>query len=95
MPKYISLLTFTETGARAIKKSTKRAHAFDNAAKKAGVTIVGQYWTVGDYDGVLILEAAKPEDALHCLAELVSAGNVTTKTAQLFTDAEFDAILGH
>jgi uncharacterized protein with GYD domain len=93
MARYISLIRFTERGARAIKESTKRAHAFDRAAEKAGVKIDGQYWSLGAYDGVLLLSASRPEQALHCLTELASAGYVKTETMPLFTDAEFDAIV--
>ena len=35
MPRYISLLKFTEQGARAINKSTTRAHDFNTAAYQA------------------------------------------------------------
>ena len=43
MARYITLIRFTEQGAKNLKKSTGRARAFDEAAKKAGVTIEGQY----------------------------------------------------
>src|SRR5262245_15225646 len=54
MARYISLIKFTDQGAKNMKKSTTRAHTFDKAAAKAGVKIEGQYWTMGAYDGVLI-----------------------------------------
>lgn len=57
MARYISLLRFTEQGAKNIKKSTNRAHDFDKLAAKAGVKVEGQYWTMGKCDGVLILTA--------------------------------------
>ena len=94
MATYISLIRFTEKGAQAIKQSTKRAHAFDQAAEKAGVRIDGQYWTLGSYDGVLILSADKAEKALRCLAELAAGGYVKTETLPAFTDKEFEAIAG-
>lgn len=93
MPKFISLIRFTEQGAKAIKKSTSRAHAFDKAAEKTGVHIVGQYWTLGQVDGVLIIEADNERKALHCLAELAAGGNVRTETMPAFIDKEFDALL--
>jgi len=93
MPRYISLLRFTEQGARNIKKSTERAHSFDQASEKAGVKSEGQYWTVGAYDGVLIISADSEDKALHWLAELASGGNVRTETLRAFIDTEFDAIL--
>jgi uncharacterized protein with GYD domain len=94
MAKYISLLRFTEQGAKDIKKSIKRAHEFGKLASKAGVEIEGQYWTLGTYDGVLILSAESEEKALQCLAKLASQGNVRTETMQAFTDKGFDEIVG-
>ena len=94
MATYISLIRFTEKGARAINQSTKRAHAFDKAAEKVGVRIDGQYWTLGSYDGVLILSTDKAEKALRCLTELAAGGYVKTETLPAFTDQEFDALAG-
>jgi uncharacterized protein with GYD domain len=94
MPRYISLIRHAEKGAHAIKQSTGRAHAFDKAAARAGVKIEGQYWTLGQYDGVLIMSASREEQALHCLALLASAGFARTETLPAFTDQEFDAITG-
>ena len=92
MPRFISLLKFTDQGAKDIKKSTNRAHAFDRAAEKAGVTVEGQYWTIGSYDGVLIINAADEIKALHLLAELSANGNVRSETMIALTDKEFDQL---
>jgi uncharacterized protein with GYD domain len=94
MARYIALLRFTEQGAKNIKQSTKRAHHFDKAAQKAGVKIEGQYWTMGTYDGVLIIRADSEKKALHWLTELAATGAVHTNTLQAFLDTEFDAIIG-
>ncbi|MBI5802459.1 MAG: GYD domain-containing protein [Verrucomicrobia bacterium] len=94
MNRYISLLRFTEQGAKNMRKSTARAHAFDKLAAKSGVQVEGQYWTMGNYDGVLILSADSEQKVLHLLTTLASLGNVRTATMQAFTDNEFDAIAG-
>ncbi len=94
MARYISLLRFTEQGAKNMKKSTTRAHDFDKLAAKAGVKVEGQYWTMGKYDGVLILTADSEEKVLHLLTLLAALGNVRTNTMQAFVDKEFDAIVG-
>lgn len=94
MVRYVSLLKFTEQGARAVKKSTSRAREFSAAAAKAGVKIEAQYWTVGRFDGVLILSAANEQAALRALAELGALGNVHTQSLQAFNDQEFEAIVG-
>ena len=94
MKRYVALLNFTEKGAKEIKKSTARAHAFDKLAEKSGVTVVGQYWTIGQYDGVLILSASDETKVLHLLTSLAALGNVRTQTLQAFEDKEFDRIVG-
>ena len=94
MARYIALLTYTDQGAKNIKKSTSRAHTFDKLAEKSGVKIEGQYWTMGRYDGVLILNADDEAKALHWLTELAALGNVRTQTLQAFVDDEFEKIAG-
>ncbi len=94
MPTYISLLRFTDQGAKVIRKSATRAALFDRAAKKAGVQVVGQYWMFGKYDGLLILSADREEQALHCLTELAAAGNVRPMTMPAFDLKAFAALTG-
>ena len=93
MATYISLLNFTEKGAREIKDSPARAESFDEAAMATGVTIVGQYWTIGNYDGILIVSADNEKQALRWLTELVSAGYVQADTLRAFDVKEFREIL--
>ena len=93
MPRFISLLRFTEQGAKNMKSSTSRAHEFDALAAKAGVKVEGQYWTMGKYDGVLILSADDQQKVLSMLAALAALGNVRTETMQAFVDKEFELIV--
>jgi uncharacterized protein with GYD domain len=92
MARYLTLLRFTEQGARSLKKSTARAVAFRKAATKAGARVEAQYWTTGAYDGVIILSAKNETRALQCLASLAAAGNVRTETLQAFDTGEFKGI---
>lgn len=94
MARYISLIKFTEHGSRTIRESYTRAQAFTEAAASAGVEIERQFWTLGAYDGVLIIRADKPEKAWHCLSELVGQGNVTTETMPAFEASEISHFLG-
>lgn len=94
MSHYIALLRYTAKGVENIKDSTKRAHHFNKLAKKAGVKIEGQYWTIGRYDGVLIIAADSEKKALHLLVELASGGNVRAETMRAFTDDAFAQIVG-
>ncbi|MFO1460001.1 MAG: GYD domain-containing protein [Verrucomicrobiota bacterium] len=95
MTRYLVLLQFTERGLKNLNMSTARAHAFAKAAQKAGVTIEGQYWTVGRCDGALILSAENRGRIHALLATLAAAGNVRPEALETFTDEEFDANLGN
>lgn len=94
MPRYISLLRFTEKGSSSIKQSTSRARAFARAIAKSGVKVEQQYWTLGQYDGVLVLQADNQEQAVHGLTLLSAAGFCRTETLIAFNDEEFDNIAG-
>jgi uncharacterized protein with GYD domain len=50
MATYIMLANFTDQGIRNIKDTVKRAEAFKELAKGAGVTVKELCWTLGQYD---------------------------------------------
>ena len=93
MARYISLLRFTPQGIKNLKQSPARAAAFRKAAEKAGVKVEAQLWTVGAYDGILILNAPDEKSALKAIATLAAAGNVTTQTLQALDGKEFAAVV--
>ena len=93
MARYVSLIRFTDQGARALKKSANRALVFRKAAEKAGLTVESQLWTAGSCDGVLIL-SGEERKILHCLTQLAALGNVRTETLRAFDAEEFKAIVG-
>jgi len=93
MNRYVLLLKFTNKGIAAIKDSPKRAAAFKAVAKKAGVTIEAQYWTMGGYDGVIILNAPDQTTAAGLVLGLGKAGNVTTCMLPALDEKTFKAAL--
>jgi uncharacterized protein with GYD domain len=93
MATFISTIKFTQQGIKGIDDTTKRAAAFKAAAKKLGAKVLDIYWTMGDYDGLLILEAPDDETATTALLHLAAAGNVHTTTVRAFTAGEMDKIL--
>lgn len=93
MARYVSLIRFTDQGARAMKKSAARALAFDKVAAKAGVKVEDQLWTSGSCDGVLIL-SGEEKNIHRCLAQLVALGNVRTETMRAFDAREFKSLVG-
>ena len=93
MPTFIALLDFTDQGIRNLKDSPQRADAFNELAAKAGAQVVGQYWTIGSHDGVLILEAPSEEVAASLLLHLAAGGNVRTTTLRAFDWAEAQELI--
>ena len=93
MATFITTIKFTQQGVKGIDDTTKRAAAFKAAAKKLGAKVTDIYWTMGDYDGLLIFEAPDDETATTALLHLGAAGNVHTTTVRAFTAAEMDKII--
>ena len=93
MATFITTIKFTQQGIKGIDDSTKRAAAFKAAAKKLGAKVTNVYWTLGEHDGVVILEAPNDETAMTVLLHLAALGNVHTTTVRAFTAAEMDKIV--
>lgn len=93
MPTFIVLLDYTDQGIRNLRDSPQRADAFNEYAERAGVTIQGQYWTIGSHDGVLIMEAPTEEVAASVLLHLGASGNVRTTTLRAFDWAEAQELI--
>lgn len=92
MATFITTIKFTQQGIKGIDESTKRAAALKATAKKMGVKVTDIFWTLGDYDGLLILEASDDVTVASLLLHLGAMGNVHTSTVRAFTAAEMDAI---
>ena len=94
MATFITTVQFTEQGVKAVRDTCDRAAAFRAAARKMGVKVTGQYWTLGAFDGVLVCEAPDEATATAALLHLGSLGNLRTQTARAFDAAEMRKILG-
>lgn len=93
MAMFISLVNFTDQGIRNIKDSPKRAKAFEDMAKKFGATVKALYWTQGQYDLVVAVEA--PDEAIMSalMLSIGGVGNVRSQTLRAFNAAEMGAII--
>ena len=82
----VSLVNFTDQGIRNIKESPARVKAFRDLCKKQGVNVRDMYWTLGQYDMVVITEG--PEEALSTvMLSVAKLGNVRTQSLRAM-DAE-------
>jgi uncharacterized protein with GYD domain len=95
MPTYIGLLRYTSDGVKGIKGRWAQGNPNDRqraAAKAMGCELKAAYITMGQYDGVAIVEA--PDDATMARLALATGmqGNFTTETLRAFTENEFEKI---
>jgi len=92
MATFIALMNFTDQGIRNIKESPNRYEKFRTMAKEQGVTLKDVYWTVGQYDMVVVLEGAD-EAVTTGLLKLGSLGNVRSQTLRGYSADEFKNIV--
>lgn len=93
MATFITNIKFSQQGIKDIDHSTMRAAMFKTEAKKLGAKVKEIYWTLGEHDGLLILEAPDDETATAAVLRLGAMGNVHTTTCRAFTAAEMDKIV--
>jgi uncharacterized protein with GYD domain len=93
MATYILLINFTEQGIRNIKDSPKRAAAATELARGFGIEIRDIFWTLGAFDGAVLIEAPNDQAVTAWALKLGSLGNVRTQTLRAFRAHEFENIL--
>jgi uncharacterized protein with GYD domain len=92
MPHYIVLGNYTEQGIRNVKDSVKRDEEARRMIEQAGGK-VELYYTLGEYDFVVILEMPSDEDLLKFLLQVGSSGNVRTKTLKAWSESEAHRVM--
>jgi uncharacterized protein with GYD domain len=93
MAMYVSLIQFTDQGIRNIKKTIKRGDAAMAEAEKMGVKIVEEFWTMGTYDVVVIVDAPNDETMSAFMLKIGSLGNVKSHTMRAFRREEMAGVL--
>ncbi|HEX7434592.1 MAG TPA: GYD domain-containing protein [Anaerolineaceae bacterium] len=94
MPAYISLINWTEHGARNAQETVNRASDAEKLLQSLGGRKIGIWWTMGQYDLVYIFEAPDDETATKYLAKVAKLGNVRTNTMRCFSEEEAVRIMG-
>lgn len=89
MPTYVIL----GKAYKNVKGTVRRAGTFRNLAKKMRVRVKEIYWTMGQYDVVVIIDAPNDATASRLLIAAHSLGNVQTETLRAYTEKEVGKIV--
>ena len=93
MLTFITFFKWTDQGIRNVRDTVKRAKDFTTHIQNLGGAVRGLYWTMGQYDGVIIFEAPDDATAAAVMMEGCSLGNVRSETLRAFTEAEMLDVL--
>ncbi|HUI16628.1 MAG TPA: GYD domain-containing protein [Alphaproteobacteria bacterium] len=89
MPLFILSLSFTDQGIRTIKDAPKRVKGAKELAKKMGVEIKQVYLTSGESDLIAVVDTPSGDNVAKFALALGTRGNVRTRTARAWTEAEY------
>ena len=93
MPIFVTLYKFTDQGVRNIKDSPERLNAGLKAFEAKGGRTLSAYYTLGEYDLVVIGEIADEQAGVANALAQASLGNVRSTTLRGYTPAEFAEII--
>ena len=93
MARYVSLIQFADQGIRNIKETVKRGDAAVAEAEKMGMKIIEEFWTMGSYDAVVVVDAPDDETMSAFMLKIGSLGNVKSHTMRAFRREEMEGIL--
>ncbi len=93
MPSYVSLLNWTEQGAKNAGDTLKRAGDFRVLVECLGGKVREHLYTIGECDIVMVMEFTDDESEATAMLHLATLGNVRTKSMRAFTDEEAAAII--
>ncbi len=93
MPTYVTLVKWTEQGAKNARDTVKRARELRSDIERRGGKLHSIHWTQGEYDIVTVAEFPDEQTGMAELLALGSLGNVRTETLRAFSESEMEAII--
>ena len=94
MGKYVLLGNWTDQGAKDVKNTVKRSRAARETFAAMGVNAREWFFTLGQYDVILTVEAPDDETLTKAALVLATQGNLRTVTLRGFGGKEMEAIVG-
>ncbi len=95
MATYITLLNYTDQGAKNMKGVPERVLAARQALENIGGRLHGFRLTLGEYDAVVTVDAPDDEAYATFALNVAKQGNVRTTTLKAFSEEESFRIFGN
>lgn len=89
MAVYVMLTNLTDDGRKTVKANPERIKEVNKEVEALGVKILAQYFLLGPYDFINILEAPSNEAVTRVAVELGARGTLATMTMAAMTVDEF------
>jgi len=87
VPLFVVLGNWTDQGIKKFKEAPNRIKDTHSAIEQSGGKMQ-LYYTLGEYDFVMIIEVPNDEAIMKILLRLGGLGNVRTKTLKAWTESE-------
>ena len=93
MGTYVSLIHWTDQGARNFRETRQRAEDYARLVEQSGGQVRELLWTVGEYDIVSIADFPDDETAAAALLQVNAMGSVRSTTLRAFGTEEMAGII--
>ncbi len=88
MPKFITLISYTDEGVQHFKDFEKRMRHARLGAEELGIAIDGFYLTMGRHDAVVVLDAPSAAAVAQLMLTNAANGRIRSETLAAFTEEE-------
>ncbi len=95
MATYITLINYTDQGAKNMKDVQERVLAARQVLENMGGRLHGYRLTLGAYDAAVTVEAPNDEAYATFILNIASQGNIRTTTLKAFTEEVSFRIFGN
>jgi uncharacterized protein with GYD domain len=93
MTTYVSLVNWTEQGAKNFQEAINRAEEFTKLVENSGGSVREVLWTLGAYDSLAIADFPDDETAVAAFLQVGANGQIRTHTMRAFGTDEMSSII--
>lgn len=80
MSRYVILSNLTDEGRKTILEHPERIVEVNDEMEKKGAEIIEQYFLLGKYDFITVVDAPSKADITEIVMEIASRGSIDTMT---------------